>query len=597
MLGALGASYLTLHAAGGVPMLHAGVEGLAEGAAGAGLDAPVALAVTILTSDGGAPPHVLGKRVAAALDARCGGLVCAADDVRGQAARSAPHHRRAWDPTRGNVGPRPGPGGHAARRPRGRRRCARDRQGGDGCQGPPASSPRPGRLSLLGAALDHAVLEFVLRHRQPWLTSVMRVATQLGSAAVLIPLVVVVGGLLAWRRRQWDPLLALAAAFVGGAAVANLLKVLTVRHRPPPGIAIGHYAAAMPSRRGATRAAAFWLALRRPAGARTGSRRVRRALWASAELGRPFLVGGRRACISPPTGPPTCLARLGPGWAVGRRRGRSRQIATGPARRPRSLRSARCSDGLGPGRGPVRLSWRAGGERGRPCPDRTGTGANKALAGRFRDGDRHGRRRLPGSAAERPEDQVAGACRRARAARRRNSPSSSQRAEQFAQLGATIRELGKVAERVEVVGDALGDVGTLHLDRHFASVAQRGAVHLTERGGRKRFVVEARERIRHTYAEIFLDDPFDVSERERFHRSLAAVSTPRGMAPERGRRASTATDQLGVRRAGVLRGRVPGPRRGPGRLSRAVAHHGRARHRARCSQRGRRVRTSATGRR
>jgi orotidine-5'-phosphate decarboxylase len=90
VLGALGASYLTLHAAGGVPMLHAGVEGLAEGAAGAGLEAPVALAVTILTSDGGAPPHVLGKRVAAALDARCGGLVCAADDVR-EAKQLAPN--------------------------------------------------------------------------------------------------------------------------------------------------------------------------------------------------------------------------------------------------------------------------------------------------------------------------------------------------------------------------------------------------------------------------------------------------------------------------------------------------------------------------
>ena len=90
VLGALGASYLTLHAAGGVPMLHAGVEGLNEGAAGAGLEPPTALAVTILTSDGGAPPHVLGKRVAAALDARCGGLVCAAADVR-EAKQLAPN--------------------------------------------------------------------------------------------------------------------------------------------------------------------------------------------------------------------------------------------------------------------------------------------------------------------------------------------------------------------------------------------------------------------------------------------------------------------------------------------------------------------------
>jgi orotidine-5'-phosphate decarboxylase len=82
VLGALGASYLTLHAQGGVAMLQAGVEGLREGAARAGLEPPVALAVTILTSDGGAPPHVLAKRVASAIESGCGGLVCAASDVR-----------------------------------------------------------------------------------------------------------------------------------------------------------------------------------------------------------------------------------------------------------------------------------------------------------------------------------------------------------------------------------------------------------------------------------------------------------------------------------------------------------------------------------
>jgi orotidine-5'-phosphate decarboxylase len=89
VLGALGASYLTLHAFGGVPMLRAGVEGLAEGAAAAGLDPPTALAVTILTSDDGAPPHVLGNRVRAAVEGGCGGLVCAAADVR-EAKQLAP---------------------------------------------------------------------------------------------------------------------------------------------------------------------------------------------------------------------------------------------------------------------------------------------------------------------------------------------------------------------------------------------------------------------------------------------------------------------------------------------------------------------------
>lgn len=81
VLGAIGVDYLTLHAQGGVVMLRAGVDGLSEGAARAGLEPPVALAVTILTSDADAPAHILPKRVAAAVESGCGGIVCAAADV------------------------------------------------------------------------------------------------------------------------------------------------------------------------------------------------------------------------------------------------------------------------------------------------------------------------------------------------------------------------------------------------------------------------------------------------------------------------------------------------------------------------------------
>jgi len=87
--GSLGASYLTLHASGGVAMLRAGVEGLAEGARNAGLPEPVALGVTILTSDADAPAHILAKRVQVAVEGGCRGLVCAAADVR-QAKQLAP---------------------------------------------------------------------------------------------------------------------------------------------------------------------------------------------------------------------------------------------------------------------------------------------------------------------------------------------------------------------------------------------------------------------------------------------------------------------------------------------------------------------------
>jgi orotidine-5'-phosphate decarboxylase len=81
-VGALGATYLNFHAQGGVAMLRAGVDGFLTGASEAGLPAPTPLAVTVLTSDGDAPPHILGKRVQAALEAGCGGIVCAASDVR-----------------------------------------------------------------------------------------------------------------------------------------------------------------------------------------------------------------------------------------------------------------------------------------------------------------------------------------------------------------------------------------------------------------------------------------------------------------------------------------------------------------------------------
>lgn len=82
VLGALGVDYLTLHAFGGVDMLRAGVEGLAEGASNAGLEPPVALGVTVLTSDGGAPDHIVPQRVRVAAEAGCGGLVCAAKDLQ-----------------------------------------------------------------------------------------------------------------------------------------------------------------------------------------------------------------------------------------------------------------------------------------------------------------------------------------------------------------------------------------------------------------------------------------------------------------------------------------------------------------------------------
>jgi len=89
VIGSFGASYLTLHAHGGPVMLRAGVDGLNDGAQAAGLPPATALAVTVLTSDRGAPAHILGQRVASAVEGKCGGVVCAAADAQ-EAKQMAP---------------------------------------------------------------------------------------------------------------------------------------------------------------------------------------------------------------------------------------------------------------------------------------------------------------------------------------------------------------------------------------------------------------------------------------------------------------------------------------------------------------------------
>ena len=105
VLGALGVEYLTLHATGGVDMLRAGVDGLMDGADRAGLAVPTALAVTVLTSDDSAPPHIVPNRVRLALEGGCGGLVLAAEDL--QTARElAPRLKRVVPGIRLAGGPR-----------------------------------------------------------------------------------------------------------------------------------------------------------------------------------------------------------------------------------------------------------------------------------------------------------------------------------------------------------------------------------------------------------------------------------------------------------------------------------------------------------
>lgn len=79
VLGGLGVAYLNFHAAGGVEMLRAGVEGVLEGAHEAGRVAPVPIAVTVLTSDPDA--SAFDVRLAYAIEAGCGGVVCSVQEI------------------------------------------------------------------------------------------------------------------------------------------------------------------------------------------------------------------------------------------------------------------------------------------------------------------------------------------------------------------------------------------------------------------------------------------------------------------------------------------------------------------------------------
>ena len=78
-LGRRGVEFLNLHASGGVEMLRAGVCGLAEGARDSGHQEPIALGVTVLTSD--ANTDAFDQRLEWSRAAGCAGVVCAASEA------------------------------------------------------------------------------------------------------------------------------------------------------------------------------------------------------------------------------------------------------------------------------------------------------------------------------------------------------------------------------------------------------------------------------------------------------------------------------------------------------------------------------------
>jgi undecaprenyl-diphosphatase len=86
--------------------------------------------------------------------------------------------------------------------------------------------------------VDSRITERVVAHRTDALTSVAHGFSRVGSTSVLVPLVVLSAGLLAWRRR-----FVLAGAVIlswgGSIGLYNVIKPVVDRPRPPPGIRMG----------------------------------------------------------------------------------------------------------------------------------------------------------------------------------------------------------------------------------------------------------------------------------------------------------------------------------------------------------------------
>jgi membrane-associated phospholipid phosphatase len=133
---------------------------------------------------------------------------------------------------------------------------------------------------------------WVLTHRTPWLTSVMKTVTWLGSTAVIVPLLIGFTVAMIARRRDWRSPACLATAFVGAVALSNIVKPAVGRLRPPPTTWIGHYSGGSFPSGHATQAIAFYgmlaaiLSIGRPS-------HDRMLLWLGA-AGVTLLVGASR---------------------------------------------------------------------------------------------------------------------------------------------------------------------------------------------------------------------------------------------------------------------------------------------------------------
>jgi membrane-associated phospholipid phosphatase len=84
-------------------------------------------------------------------------------------------------------------------------------------------------------SLDSSISAWIVAHRAPWMTTLARGASVVGSQVTLLPLVAIIAAVLLRRRR-----LALAGRLVvgwtGAIGIYSLAKYFVNRHRPPTAI-------------------------------------------------------------------------------------------------------------------------------------------------------------------------------------------------------------------------------------------------------------------------------------------------------------------------------------------------------------------------
>jgi undecaprenyl-diphosphatase len=132
------------------------------------------------------------------------------------------------------------------------------------------------------ASLDGDAHQWFLDQRTAALDHFFRTATNMGAAAVLLPVAIVLVVVLAWRRRP-DLAIGAATAIIGSWVTVNLLlKPLVDRGRPPFADQLVHPGGGSFPSGHAANAAAVWFTFAWVVACLTPSRAAKVAVWTGA---------------------------------------------------------------------------------------------------------------------------------------------------------------------------------------------------------------------------------------------------------------------------------------------------------------------------